>query len=142
MGQVLIRGVRRLEDEVERAFDVEQVFAAHVGVDHGGFGPGVAEQFLYVADVDPLLEQVGGVGVPEGVRGDGFDNTRPACIVLQDVSHTGRAVGLAGATFGEVALGAVGRQGGQGSGVFQVAETVVGAPARPREGFDAFLGPV
>ena len=53
-----------------------------MGVDHGGFGLGVAEQFLYVANVDPLLEQVGGVGMPQGVWGNGLNDAVPFGVLL------------------------------------------------------------
>jgi len=45
-----------------------------VGVDHGGFDVFVAEQFLDGADVAAALQEVGGEGMTESVRGDGFVN--------------------------------------------------------------------
>jgi len=43
-----------------------------MGVDHGGFDVFVSEEFLNGANVVAVLEEVGGEGVTEGVRGDGF----------------------------------------------------------------------
>jgi len=43
-----------------------------VGVDFGGFGALVAEEFLDVAEVGAGFEEVGGEGVAEGVDADGF----------------------------------------------------------------------
>ena len=43
-----------------------------MGVDHGGFDVLVPEEFLDGADVVAVLEKLGGEGVAEGVRGDGF----------------------------------------------------------------------
>ena len=78
-----------VENQVERAFDVEQVFPGNMGVDHGGFGLDVAQQFPDVADVGPFLEQVGGVGMPEGMRGDGFEDAGKLSVALQDAAHAG-----------------------------------------------------
>jgi hypothetical protein len=43
-----------------------------VGVDHGGLDVAVAQQLLDGADVVPLLEEVGGERVPEGVAAGGL----------------------------------------------------------------------
>lgn len=43
-----------------------------MGVDHGGFDVFVPEAFLEGADVAAVLEEVGGEGVAESVRGDRF----------------------------------------------------------------------
>lgn len=51
-----------------------------MGVDHGGFEAGVAEQILDRADVVIGLEQVGGEGMTEGV----FLRNRRTC---SDPSH-------------------------------------------------------
>lgn len=43
-----------------------------MGVNHGSFDIFVAEQFLDSANVVAVLEQVGGEGVPESMRGNAF----------------------------------------------------------------------
>ena len=45
-------------------------FVKNMGVDHGGFDIFVAEQFLNSADVVTCFKQMGGKGVPKGVRRD------------------------------------------------------------------------
>src|SRR5512136_578475 len=44
----------------------------HMGVDHGGFDILVTEQFLDGTDVVTILEKLGGEGMAEGMRGNGF----------------------------------------------------------------------
>ncbi len=43
--------------------------SGHVGVDGGGRDVGMAQQHLHCAQIGPVVEQVRGEGVPQGVRG-------------------------------------------------------------------------
>ena len=53
---------------VEGALDGEDAAAGDVGVAFGGAEAGVAEEFLDVADVGAVFEEVGGESVAEGVN--------------------------------------------------------------------------
>ena len=55
---------------VERALDLADRPGGDLGVERGGVELLVTEQDLDDADVDLLLEQMGGEAVPEGVQGD------------------------------------------------------------------------
>src|SRR2546423_5646945 len=50
--------------------DLTQPVDRHTGVDLGGRGRTVTEQLLHGADVGAAVEQVGGEGMTQGVRGD------------------------------------------------------------------------
>ncbi len=57
---------------VEGGFDREAAALEDVGIDHCGFDVFVAEEFLNGANVVVVLEEVGGKGMPEGVRSNVF----------------------------------------------------------------------
>ena len=44
-------------NQMQRALDGKQILLADMGIYHGGLWPGMAEQFLYMADVHPFFEQ-------------------------------------------------------------------------------------
>jgi len=48
--------------------DLSQLLHRHESVDLRGGHRGVSEQFLHDADVGAPVEQVGGEGVPQGMR--------------------------------------------------------------------------
>jgi hypothetical protein len=58
--------------KVQRAMNPETAAVEDVGVNHGRFNIGMAEEFLDGADVVAGFEQVGGEGVAEGVAADGL----------------------------------------------------------------------
>src|SRR5690606_747746 len=55
---------------VERTDDRPHRLGCHLGVECGGVELGVAEQRLDDADIDAVLEQMGGEAVPQRVRSD------------------------------------------------------------------------
>jgi len=58
-----------------RVDDPVCIFLSLIGqmqINHGGFQAGMAEISLNDSEVDSGLEQVGGIGVSQGVNGDGF----------------------------------------------------------------------
>jgi hypothetical protein len=59
---------------VEGGFYGESAALQYMSVDHGGFDVLMPEEFLDGADVVSVLEEVGGEGVSECVRGDVFVN--------------------------------------------------------------------
>jgi len=62
--------------KVSWAGHCEGATVEHMGIDHGGPYVAVAEELLDRADVLPLLQQVGGKGVPEGVAAGRLADTR------------------------------------------------------------------
>lgn len=62
--------------------DLKRIFLSFLGemqIDHGGFEPGMPQIALDDAQVHPLLQQVGCIGMPEGVNGNvPFDD---ACLM-------------------------------------------------------------
>ena len=70
---------------LERAHDLADRLGGDAGVARRGVELGVTEQHLDDADIDVLLEQVGGEAVPQGVQRD----------ALVDLRHLGG--GMAGA---------------------------------------------
>ena len=73
---------------VERGFDGEAAALKHVGVDHGGFDIFVSKKLLHSADTCPepqvlgvitVLQEVGGEGMPKGVRGNLFIQACKLC---------------------------------------------------------------
>ena len=67
-----------------------------VQVDHGGGERAVAEILLDAADIDAGLQQVGGVGVAQGVDGDAFLDLELREHAAQRPLHGGFIHGLAG----------------------------------------------
>src|SRR6266702_8215153 len=57
-------------DVLQRAHDLADRLGGDPGIERGGVELGVAEQDLDDADIDVLLEQVGGKAVPQGVQRD------------------------------------------------------------------------
>ena len=57
---------------VQGGFDRQAAALQDMGVDHGGADIFVTKQFLHGTDIIPILEQVGGKGVPEGMAGYTF----------------------------------------------------------------------
>jgi hypothetical protein len=76
-------GGRRSAREVDaqplkRALDVADGIDGDAGIERGRLELGVAEQDLNHANIDVLLEQVGGEAVPQGVRRDALGDARQA----------------------------------------------------------------
>ncbi len=72
LGIVVITGclscfVCRGSYRIQRAFYSGECAGCYVGVDFGGFGAFVAEEFLYVSYVYSVFKEVGGEAVSEGV---------------------------------------------------------------------------
>ena len=61
-----------------------EAFDADVGVDLGGADVGMAEHFLDGPEVSAMIEEVGGEGVPEHVRGHVLLDIGGAGVVLDD----------------------------------------------------------
>src|SRR5436305_3368142 len=57
-------------DMLQRAHDFADRLGGDAGIERGGVELGVPEQHLDDADVDVLLEQMGGEAVPQGVQRD------------------------------------------------------------------------
>src|SRR5205085_12134687 len=72
-------------DVLQRTHDLADRLGGDAGIERRGVELGMAEQHLDDADVDVLLEQVGGEAVPQGVQRD----------ALIDLRHLGG--GMAGA---------------------------------------------
>ena len=69
-----------------RQIDLAEVVDGDQGVDLRGGHRGVTEQFLHHPDIGTALKQVGGEGVPQGVRGNVFSDVgfvRPAFKMVQ-----------------------------------------------------------
>src|SRR5260370_5485520 len=77
--------LERERDMLQRAQDPADRLGGDAGIERGGVELGVTEQHLDDADIDVLLEQVGGKAVPQGVQRD----------ALVDLRHLG--CGVAGA---------------------------------------------
>ena len=58
--------------DIKRASDVEFVSAQDMGVDHGGPHILMTQQLLYRANIVPILQEVGGEGMSEGMTGSVF----------------------------------------------------------------------
>ena len=69
-------------DALQRAHDLADRLGGDAGIERRGVELGVPEQHLDHADIDVLLEQVGGEAVPQRVRRD----------ALVDLGHLGRGV--------------------------------------------------
>jgi hypothetical protein len=73
--------------KIQRTMNAEPAAIEDMGVDHGCFDIGMAEEFLDGADIVAGFEQVGGEGVTEGVATDGLGYAgnagRPADFLLQ-----------------------------------------------------------
>lgn len=78
-----------------------------VGVDLGGFGAGMSEEFLDVPKVGALFEEMGGEGVSEGVDGCGWVDCGGAFGVGEDMLDASDAVWAAVGAFEEVLDGLV-----------------------------------
>jgi len=94
---------------VEWAADGEAALVEDVGVDHGGFDVGVAEEFLDGANVVAILQEVGGEAVAEGVGADalgdaselgGFVNGFLHAVFVQMVAALCAAAGVGGEAVG------------------------------------------
>src|SRR5260221_14327148 len=72
-------------DMLQRAHDLADGLGGDAGIECRGVEPGVTEQHLDDADIDVLLQEVGGKAVPQGVQRD----------ALVDLRHLG--CGVAGA---------------------------------------------
>ena len=59
---------------IERAANGHGTAIEDVGVDHGGLDVFMAEQFLDCSNIVPILQQMGGKAVPEGVGADALVN--------------------------------------------------------------------
>ena len=59
---------------IQGRFDRQATALEDVRIDHGGFDVLVAEQLLHCTNIVPVLEQVGGEGVAEGVGADRLGN--------------------------------------------------------------------
>src|ERR1700741_3144012 len=57
-------------DVLQRAHDFADRLGGDAGIERGGVELGVTEQHLDDADIDVLLEQVGGEAMPQGVQRD------------------------------------------------------------------------
>src|SRR5438094_7708059 len=61
---------------LQRAHDLADRLGGNAGIERRGVEPGVTEQHLDDADIDVLLEQVGGKAVPQGMQRDRFVDLR------------------------------------------------------------------
>ena len=77
------------------AADAEGALGEDVGVDHGGAELAVAEELLDGSDVGPVLEEVGGEGVPQAVAGDAPGESGVPCGETHGALHRGLVEGMA-----------------------------------------------
>src|SRR6266568_6312202 len=63
-------------DVLQRAHDLTDRLGGDAGIERRGVELGVTEQHLDDADIDVLLEQVGGKAVPQGVQRDALVDLR------------------------------------------------------------------
>jgi hypothetical protein len=69
---------------MELLVDRAEVLAVDVGVELCGGQIGVSEHLLDRPEIGPALEEMGGKGVAEGVRGDPFGKAGPLSVTLDD----------------------------------------------------------
>ena len=77
-----------------------------MGVDHGGFGFGMAKKDLDVTEVYAFFKEVGGVGVAEHVWGDALVDVGALGCCGDNVGNGGGAVFTVVGSFYEVDEGA------------------------------------
>jgi len=63
-------------NQIQRTADRKQILSADMGVNHGCFRFGMADEFLNVTHVHPLFQQVGGVGMPQRMGVHAPEDTR------------------------------------------------------------------
>ena len=84
-----------LRSWMELLVDLGEALLVHVRVDLGGGDVGVAEEFLDHTEVGPILEQVGGKGVPEKVWVNLEVEAGARCPLLDDLPDAVGAQGTA-----------------------------------------------
>lgn len=97
-----------------------------MGVNFGGAGTGVAEVLLDEAEVDAVLEQVGGIGVAQGVDVSAFVQTTPLHGVTEGALET--VASDRSAVVSDGVLDTMASDGGK-----QPEGRMVGAPVAPQQ---------
>ncbi len=82
---------------VQGVIDLAHDRLGDMGVDFGGFGTGVPEKLLDVAQVDAMFQQVCGKAVAKRVQGGRLGDAGACLCALEDFAGTG---GRVGSTFG------------------------------------------
>ena len=105
---MIIKIMRSVMNQIQRTFYGNQITPARMRVDHAGFWFVMAEQFPYIADVYPFLQEMGGVGMAQGLRGDPLKDARTFRAALQKSANAGGAIAHARGAFRKITDGPVG----------------------------------